>query len=901
MPVIVEVEFGLPALTDAKSRLGKNLNSDPRKFTEVIALGLDDEFRNKRAEDITSALNANDQIFTVQFVSGSPENARVWPDSPLPANAADLVAYCEYAQVPQSVIEAKSDEIANSVKSAGRMLYDGLSLLSCGDSALKNLAKELGSEQPESATQTACAIWLVSLDLQNDLATYSDLFKERGLKYSGDLGTLTQRKLLDQWEIIKSVNYLPVVELAIPSLRAIPARLSNLTQILTTLSDLTDELNGLHAKHIYNFAGELWQKLVEDREERAAHYTKPEIAELLAGLSATRFAESSADALATLDLMDAACGTGTLVGAGERALRRLYRLAGGADADLHSKRMENHIVAIDINGIAGTLTAKRLTDIDVEQTYTSSKIAVTNHPAGSLSLLDPDQTGVSEVLGYRDVVQTEDDEGNLGLFHVGKEDAGVDWVLMNPPYARPRKGRAQPTKNVPRAKAKRAGYAMSNGQGGLATDFGNLSTIRLKGNGVFAHVLPLSAAYLGTWKDWRSGMETHYDNIIAIANTGDDLHTSMSADTGMNEMLVVATKRDVPLDQRDWRAPKILCVNIYSAPSALSEGYALAKEIAAVPANSEHGRSVNLSYARVASPSEGFPWFGVGNTNIEVGAIVHGLLNGRAYDPASLSAVPLSLPMATLGDLCETGPTHHLLGYPEGGDKIGAFKWTPKEAVRGIHTHKAMWSADSEAKNKMLVDHTHVGEVVDRDEAIRMNESKTQWFFSRATRWTSQKLIIAKTREDMHGGRSWNGLQNLTETTGACVALFYNSIFGALLMRAYGQTPHGARAAAQVGAIPGLPCPDFGARTDAARQARTLARAWFDSLSELELLPFSYCPMDESRRQIDTVAAEMLGLPPNAASENLLAYYRWAFANEPNVHGNQARIVRALESYANMK
>ena len=649
MPVIVEVEFGLPALSDAKSRLGKNLNSDPRKFTEVIALGLDDEFRNKRAEDITSALNANDQIFTVQFVSGSPENARVWPDSPLPANAADLVAYCEYAQVPQSVIEAKSDEIANSVKSAGRMLYDGLSLLSGGDSALKNLAKELGSEQPESATQTACAIWLVSLDLQNDLATYSDLFKERGLQYSGDLGTLTQRKLLDQWEIIKSVNYLPVVELAIPSLRAIPARLSNLTQILTTLSDLTDELNGLHAKHIYNFAGELWQKLVEDREERAAHYTKPEIAELLAGLSATRFAGRSADALAALDLMDAACGTGTLVGAGERALRRLYKLAGGADAELHSKRMENHIVAIDINGIAGTLTAKRLTDIDVEQTYTSSKIAVTNHPAGSLSLLDPDQTGVSEVLGYRDVVQTEDDEGNLGLFHVGKEDAGVDWVLMNPPYARPRKGRAQPTKNVPRAKAKRAGYAMSNGQGRtrhrLRQPIHHSAERQWSIRARTAHCPPPTSAH---GKIGAAGMETHYDNIIAIANTGDDLHTSMSADTGMNEMLVVATKRDVPLDQRDWRAPKILCVNIYSAPSALSEGYALAKEIAAVPANSEHGRSVNLSYARIASPSEGFPWFGVGNTNIEVGAIVHGLLNGRAYDPASLSAVPLSLPMGTL-------------------------------------------------------------------------------------------------------------------------------------------------------------------------------------------------------------------------------------------------------------
>ena len=41
----------------------------------------------------------------------------------------------------------------------------------------------------------------------------------------------------------------------------------------------------LQAKHVYNFAGELWQRLVIDREERASHYTKPEIAELLATLS----------------------------------------------------------------------------------------------------------------------------------------------------------------------------------------------------------------------------------------------------------------------------------------------------------------------------------------------------------------------------------------------------------------------------------------------------------------------------------------------------------------------------------------------------------------------------------------------------------------------------------------
>ena len=70
---------------------------------------------------------------------------------------------------------------------------------------------------------------------------------------------------------------------------------------------------------MYNFAGELWQRLVTDREERAAHYTKPEVAELLATLAAQRFDDRSVDEIATLNLMDAASGTGTLIGAGERA------------------------------------------------------------------------------------------------------------------------------------------------------------------------------------------------------------------------------------------------------------------------------------------------------------------------------------------------------------------------------------------------------------------------------------------------------------------------------------------------------------------------------------------------------------------------------------------------------
>ena len=941
--VVVEVEWDAPAVGDAKDKLGLKLQTSNDKFTEIIAVGVDEEYRGDSILRVREALADNVPMMTVQFVSMidpdnhedgkavEEDNIRVWPSTPLRATPADLMAYCEYAQFPKSLIEEQNEEIASTIIAAGETLLSGFRLLgedvdgyievaeADGDNensedaegtdesgetkeGLEVLMKAVGSKHPRMATRNACAIWMICIDLQNDLAQHSDTFKENGLKNANNLGTLTRSALLDQWNIIKGINYLPVVELAIPSLEAIPVGLGQLTEVLEDLSELTAKLNGLNAKHIYNFAGEIWQRLVEDREERAAHYTKPEAAEFLAHLAATRFGGLTREEIGSLNIMDAACGTGTLLGAGERALRRLYRNKGGGDMDeLHQNRMQEHIVGIDINAIAGTLTAKRLTDLNVEQVYEGAKIAVSTHEAGSLLLLDPMATGISQVVGYRDVMQKADGNGNIGLFHVGIEEAGVDWSLMNPPYARARKGRKQASTGLRplRTKARNKGYAMSNGQAGLASDFGNVSMMRLAPNGVYSHVLPMTAAYAGSWGEWRAGMETHFDDIVAITNTGENLNTSFSAETGMAEMLVVATKRKGERKARKWRQPQILCVGVHSSPVSLSEGYALANEIASIPGDRLSGRTPNSIYARISTSSKGFPWFGVGLLNPETSAVESKLIEGEAYYPPKLTSTPLALPMATLSDLCGIGPTHDLIGHPEGGDGRGAFMWTPKAAVNGVHTHKAMWSVDAKTQIQMEADYTHVGEVVDQSQAQEMIEHLSQWFISRQPRFTSQALIAVNTSDPIHGGRGWNGLQNLTDSAGVCVALFYNSIFGAMVMRAYGQTPQsGGRASVQIKAMSGLPCPDFSASTSEAQFARTKASWAFTELSSVDLEPLAYCFRDKNRHRIDTAVAEMLGLPPGEETEEMLAYYRWLFASEPNVHANQGAIEKAREAFA---
>ena len=429
----------------------------------------------------------------MQLVRGvDSATSTVWPSTPLPCRPEDLIAYCEYAQVPQTVIDDQSWKIAERIEAAGASLLGsirGTRILS--DQTLTKLRDLTGCLHPHEnkpnavppeeypnflsavcpnvcdhdaqATRTACAIWLIAIDLQNDLAQYSRNLQGLNLQSTDALkntsmNVLTVPDVLTQWRIIAGVNYLPVIELAIESLSA-GAMGNSISDVLDSLHRLSGQINALHAKHVYNFAGELWQRLVTDREERASHYTKPEIAELLASVGAERFNSLGAPAIAKLNLMDAACGTGTLLGAGERALRRKYAIKGGRDTNLHRKRMEEHIYGMDINGIAGTLTAKRLTDMNVEQDYAKSKVAVITDPAGSLILMDPGITGVSRVLGYRSVTPTKGIGGEEGIFHVMLQ--GINWSIMNPPYSRHGKGASKPRKGSNHYAPQQSGASIS--------------------------------------------------------------------------------------------------------------------------------------------------------------------------------------------------------------------------------------------------------------------------------------------------------------------------------------------------------------------------------------------------------------------------------------------------------
>ena len=138
----------------------------------------------------------------------------------------------------------------------------------------------------------------------------------------------------------------------------------------------------------------------------------------------------------------------------------------------------------------------------------------------------------------------------------------ADLVIMNPPFTRPTNheiaevpvpsfaglGR---TSSEQQAMAKRLteirqrlANPVGHGNAGLASNFVDLAHVKTKPGGVLALVLPASCVSGGSWEDVRRLLEHEYEDlaVLTIAAHG-DTDRAFSADTGMAEALVVATKK----------------------------------------------------------------------------------------------------------------------------------------------------------------------------------------------------------------------------------------------------------------------------------------------------------------------------------------------------------------------
>lgn len=489
-------------------------------------------------------------------------------------------------------------------------------------------------------------------------------------------------------------------------------------------------------------------------------------------------------------------------------------------------------------------------------------------------------------------------------------DSSVDWILMNPPYSRTR-GRqaaldvAGMDKKTRSECQKRWGKLIHNlpaiKTAGMAASYLVLAKKKIKPSGRIGFVLPLTAAFAPSWKHTRAMLFEEFHDILAIAVLGGKAlgKQALSADTGMEEMLLIATRNSSKAE--DLKGNNIFTVTLYEPTHSVGQSAEIARSILTTKEEIQHlgdwrplkvGKDEigHIELGSIASPE--YPWSQLGSLSPHFYVSAKHLTEGRLFWKDRCES--LNLPMTTLAALFNVGPTHHLIGHLQGCTAIGAFELHElSEHDSELVPDLSLWKANSKTQQQLLVHPTHKAlprfdrRVPQAEKNVR--ETTSTLLYSRNMRWTSQAILAGTTTNPILGGRSWTTLQHKRSEVYLGFSLWANSTLGLITHWTQGQRTHTGRSTTQINALRMIPCPDFG-----QLHGSSLAKAQehFESLHRQRLLPANQAYRDPVRKEIDRAVLDILELPPDSFKlvEELCALW----CNEPSVRGTR----RSFESKA---
>ena len=428
-------------------------------------------------------------------------------------------------------------------------------------------------------------------------------------------GSIDKRTLVNTWNEILAVNYWPIFSIALDVVMDLPVMV--VPPVMNRIAESISDLALLGAATYHDLTGRMFQTLITDRKFLATFYTLPESACLLAELAVERLDVDWSDraAIEGLRIADFACGTGALLSAAQRAVYRRYRRTGGNDGDLHRALMERVLTGLDIMPAATHLTCSMLSSSHPSLPYGESRIHTmpygiegVNTYIGALDLLDSENSYSLFPTG-QSMGGTESDSHSVHSVTI--EDNSCDLVIMNPPFTRPTNHEGShadipvpsfagfnTTHDEQQAMGRRlreAAGMFSSGNAGLASNFMDLGHGKLRDGGVLALVIPFAFVRGKSWKQARQALHDNYSDVhvVSIAASGPTAR-AFSADTGMAECLVVATKRG----GGNGRA---VFSNLAARPSSLLEAAVVAKRAAEPAVLGDFSTRVQLASGASAS------------------------------------------------------------------------------------------------------------------------------------------------------------------------------------------------------------------------------------------------------------------------------------------------------------
>lgn len=918
-PCIAECKFfestGDPVV-DIEQKLGQVCSENTRYVAgEKIKIGAAVRYpegaKNWQKSEISDRFLENGETLEWKLASlGDDGVVSEWPESGwIEGTVDDFWESVSRTALNREEVEALSGAVTRLLKSAANHM---LSKLQNHTAENKRIAKMMGEpEDFESGMEIACVVWLDALLMMNELARvdkklHPDLETVNSTNMClTSTGKADVQRIFAEWNKVLGDNYESVFK---PAKDALPWQIiswGEMSPSFDLLLQAVKEIESARLGKIANVGGEIFARVMDgqQRKNSASFYTKSQVAEFLATLVLPSV-EVLPDDWKDWKLGDFACGTGSLLRAGYRRLIHFARGRCDSKEDFHRHMMEHNLCGIDISAIAAHLSATTIVSLFPVVSYDDTNIGMVKFGtegntayAGSLELItDTDQANL-----FNQNFTSIKGKGE-GASRIEAENDSFAVVLMNPPYSRTRGGQSvadlsgisdEDRKEVQKRISVIRKNTYGHGQAGLGSDFVALADAKLADRGRMGFVLPATAAFAGSWGGVRDSLVEKFSGITVIffADGMRGGTESMSDDTSMGEILLVATKGKT-------RHQGILYVALDAQFPSAAVASEIARAVWGTSQNLEAGGDKGTLYVGGDRVGEWMHmkcptlvWGSAGAADLHgISSVAEKLAGGELKICDSKT---ISFPVVPLGNLMSVGSTHDKIGYlarvpvkgggVREGDPRGVFKW--HEISTDIDMRKddlSLWHAKAEKCCAVYVPPSHYGTEHDAGKASDIRDEKTDIFIQRNIRWTSQKVLVARTNINVLGGRSWAGLSHNDETLKFAFTVWANSIFGFVAYWQQGQRQQSGRSTMQIADTHKLLVPDFSDSRLTARAAEAYQTGNIDQLFTTQLDRANNCGEDPHRQQLNLIAAKILGIPEEHHEETIKRLSQ-AWAAEPSV------------------
>ncbi len=908
LTVILETEFS-PARTvesDTRQRLGQTIKNTKEQVEQCMAVKLPATLRKVEQSDLDSCIRTGRYFYAVFTYDGTGDlydHTERWPTS--------------------GWLEGGLDDLANCIETVAlseRRVATGVKILEMGVSqaagylqfhapayVLDQLAQKLHQQEGEQTTRMAMAILANAVIFHLRLARLHEKIHPL-VHYKNELGTIIQSDVIESWRAILDINYWPIFSLASDLFLILPER--DAQKVIDILSDMAAQLERFGVADIQDLSGRMFQQLITDRKFLATFYTLPASATLLAELAVSRLEInwSVPKKITALKVADLACGTGALLGATYQAFASRHRRSGNDDGRLHAKMMEGVLTAADIMPSAVHLTAATLSGMHPDKPYGHTRIITMPYgedskgngvSIGSLDLMEADETRAIFGTGRQVLSGQGVGEGDLDGTVIEVPHGSMDLIIMNPPFTRPTNHEAtevpipsfagfqtkedEQSKMSARLKEIRKKLADPAGHGnaGLASNFIDLAHIKLRQGGVLALVLPATFMQGKSWENARLLLRKYYEEIVVVGIASDgSTDRAFSADTGMAEVLVIATRKK----DNGIKDSPILITNVYRRPTTQLEASVTAQVIEKRRRDKTQrtGRLQLTETEHMGSFFHSKDWSGSGIRELSLALFMDALESGQLLLPRM--GAPVSIAVCQLGDLGRRG----LLSRDINGINSDKSPRGPFDIVSMMDRrpeYPVLWGHDASRERRLIVepDQQAVSRSGYRQQAAeKWHDGASRLHYNVDFQLNSQPLAACMTEMASLGGTAWPNFVTQKQWEIALV-LWANTTLGLIAFWWTGTRQQQGRSRLSISRMPELLSIDPRSLTqDQLNQSEVI----FENFKDRVFLPANEAYQDQSRKDLDKAILVTLLGGQEQLLENL-AILRDQWCAEPSVHGGK--------------